>query len=187
MKLISALAPLLLSSLVASKSISFFGSDQQVLGDDLTVPGTSPLMFCSKTDDFILAIEYINLTPNPPEKLVIFQFLQLFQANAHGINRGKTLKVEAAGTFSQDIEEGAYINLQVKYGLIRLINQEADLCEQIKNVDLECPIKKGLTNITKEIELPKEIPKGKYTVLADAYTAKPESKKITCLTTTVEF
>ncbi len=48
--------------------------------------------------------------------------------------------------------------LQVKYGLIRLINQEADLCEQIKSVGLECPLKKGQTNFTKDVEIPKEIP-----------------------------
>ena len=48
--------------------------------------------------------------------------------------------------------------LQVKYGLIRLVNTKADLCEQVKNVDMECPIKKGKTKITKEVDLPNEIP-----------------------------
>lgn len=71
---------------------------------------------------------------------------------------GKNLTVKAAGTFSQDVEEGATVHLQVKWNLVTLINQEADLCEQIKNVDLECPLKKGATNITKLIELPKQIP-----------------------------
>jgi hypothetical protein len=56
------------------------------------------------------------------------------------------------------VEEGAYINLQVKYGLIRLVNTKADLCEQIKNVDLECPLKKGKAILTKTVDLPKEIP-----------------------------
>lgn len=46
----------------------------------------------------------------------------------------------------------------MKWNLVTLLNQEADLCEQIKNVDLECPLKKGYTNITKVIELPKPIP-----------------------------
>lgn len=50
------------------------------------------------------------------------------------------------------------MHLQVKYGLIRLINQDADLCEQVKNVDLECPLKKGDMELTKDIDLPKEIP-----------------------------
>ncbi len=39
-----------------------------------------------------------------------------------------------------------------------MINQKADLCDQIKNVDLECPLKKGETILTKEVDLPKEIP-----------------------------
>lgn len=48
--------------------------------------------------------------------------------------------------------------LQVKYGLIRLVNTETDLCEQVSNVDLACPIKKGTRNITKDVQLPREIP-----------------------------
>lgn len=71
---------------------------------------------------------------------------------------GKNLTIKASGTFSEDVEKGAYVNLQVKYGLIRLINQKADLCDQIKNVDLECPLKKGEAELTKDVELPKEIP-----------------------------
>lgn len=62
------------------------------------------------------------------------------------------------GELSEDVSEGAYIVLQVKYGLIRLVNTEADLCEQVSNVDLTCPIKKGKTTIVKDVELPKEIP-----------------------------
>lgn len=50
------------------------------------------------------------------------------------------------------------MHLQVKYGLIRIINQEADLCDNIKNVDLECPLKKGDMTLTKDVDLPKEIP-----------------------------
>jgi hypothetical protein len=71
---------------------------------------------------------------------------------------GKTLSIEAVGELLEDIEEGAYVVLQVKYGLIRLVNTQANLCEQVSNVDLECPIKKGKTTITKDVELPKEIP-----------------------------
>ena len=62
----------------------------------------------------------------------------------------------------KDVEAGAYVTLQVKYGLIRLVNQRADLCEQVGNVDLECPIKKGKTTITKDVELPSEIPPVSY-------------------------
>ena len=71
---------------------------------------------------------------------------------------GQTLTIEAIGTLKKDIEEGAKVLLQVKYGLIRLVNTEADLCKQVSNVDLECPIKAGPIKLTKDIELPKEIP-----------------------------
>lgn len=82
------------------------------------------------------------------------------------------------------------------------MNTQANLCEQVSNVDLSCPIKKGKTTITKDVELPKEIPpvsfkplqdyvdanpipQGKYTVFADAYTK--DKKKIICLEATVQF
>jgi hypothetical protein len=71
---------------------------------------------------------------------------------------GVTLSIKASGVLSQDVEEGAKVHLQVKYGLIRIINQEADLCENLKNVDLECPLKKGPMVLTKDVDLPKEIP-----------------------------
>lgn len=77
------------------------------------------------------------------------------------------------------------MHLQVKYGLITIIRQDADLCAQVKNVDLECPLKKGELALTKDVELPKQIPPGKYTVLADVKTK--DDKKVTCLTATVEF
>jgi len=168
MKLFAVVAALLFCSLVTTESLPLFGG-QEVLDSytNLSVPGDNPLQFCQDTSESdILIIEHVNLTPNPPQA-------------------GTTLTIEAAGTLTEDVEEGAYVNLQVKYGLIRLINQRADLCEQVKNVDLECPIKKGETALTKDVNLPEEIPPGKYTVLADVYTK--DDRKITCLTATVVF
>jgi hypothetical protein len=46
----------------------------------------------------------------------------------------------------------------VKYGLITLLRTKADLCDQINNVDLECPIKKGKLTITKTVDIPNEVP-----------------------------
>jgi hypothetical protein len=73
-------------------------------------------------------------------------------------DRGSSLTIEAVGTLSEEVGAGAYVVLQVKYGLIRLVNTEADLCDQVSNVDLSCPIKKGKTTIVKDVQLPKEIP-----------------------------
>ncbi|KAK1759290.1 Phosphatidylglycerol/phosphatidylinositol transfer protein [Echria macrotheca] len=145
------------------------GSDGQsvVVEDELDVPGQSPLKFCEadRAND-IITIEQVVLSPNPPQA-------------------GTTLTIEASGYVKETIEDGAYVQLQVKYGYIKLLDTKADLCEQIKNVDLECPIEKGKISIVKDIELPNEIPPGKYTVQADVFTEAGDH--ITCLTATVFF
>ena len=77
------------------------------------------------------------------------------------------------------------MHLQVKYGLITLINQEAQLCDYVKEVDLNCPLKKGDLELGKQVNIPKEVPPGKYTVLADVFTK--DQDKITCLNAQVQF
>jgi len=90
---------------------------------------------------------------------MLFSFhIQDQETQADTRNRGQTLTIDVAGTLKEDIEKGAYVELQVKYGLIRLVSTKADLCEQVSNVDLECPIQKGKAVITKDVDLPKEIP-----------------------------
>lgn len=68
------------------------------------------------------------------------------------------MTISAKGTLLERVEKGATVNLEVKWGLITLIKQTVDLCDEIKNVDLECPLEKGEMILTKEVELPKQIP-----------------------------
>jgi len=131
------------------------------------VPGDNPLEFCAPPDDYLLEIESVDLSPNPPEA-------------------GVTLTIIANGTLTKPIAKGAYVNLQVKYNnIITLIKQTVDLCEQVVNVDLECPLDKGSITIKKDVELPSQIPPGLYTVLADAFTVTDD--RITCLTAKIQF
>ncbi|KAF2475885.1 uncharacterized protein BDR25DRAFT_253502 [Lindgomyces ingoldianus] len=139
---------------------------QITINEEYKVPGDNPLYFCQDPADDILKIEKVDLDPNPPEA-------------------GKTLTIKASGDFKEAVEQGAKVHLQVKYGLITLINQESDLCDVIDNVDLACPLDKGEMTLTKDVSLPKEIPPGKYTVLADVYTK--DEDKITCLTASIAF
>jgi len=162
----SAIAAALLPGVLA-RGLSLFGDQGAIANADLKIPGESPLELCDTNhDDDIVRITSVDLLPNPPEA-------------------GKELVIKAVGTVSETIEAGAYVNLQVKYGLIRLISTKADLCEQVKNVDMDCPIEKGKVSIVKSVDIPREIPPGKYTVLADVYTA--DDRAITCLTATVQF
>lgn len=67
MRPILSLLTLFLSCVAVSTTLSLFGSDQQVLDEDLAVPGDNPLFYCQKTEEDILRIDYVDLTPNPPE------------------------------------------------------------------------------------------------------------------------
>jgi trehalose/maltose hydrolase-like predicted phosphorylase len=73
-------------------------------------------------------------------------------------NRGQTLQITASGELTETIEEGAKVNLVVKWGLITLISQTVELCDQIKEVDMECPLEKGPMTLKKEVKLPSVIP-----------------------------
>lgn len=78
-------------------------------------------------------------------------------APIENMSSGATLTIEAKGNFTEEVGDGAYIRLTVKYGLITLLHSTADLCEQMKNVDEDCPLA-GEKTVTKEVSLPKTIP-----------------------------
>ncbi|KAF8416173.1 phosphatidylglycerol/phosphatidylinositol transfer protein [Tirmania nivea] len=161
----------LLAALSTTASAATIGQfwDQSPLGVSGTgsrVPGQSPLMFCGPTDKDILEIKYVDISPNPPKP-------------------GVTLLIKASGTLKEPIEKGAYVVIEVKYGYIKLVHQNIDICEHAGEVDLECPVKPGEIIMQKEIELPKAIPPGKYHVMADVYTK--DDVPITCLLADVFF
>lgn len=130
------------------------------------VPGNAPIVQCEALNAQILDLQEVIIDPSPPVK-------------------GQNLTFSATGFLSEDIEDGAYVDVDVRFGFIRLIHQTYDLCEQVENVDLECPIKKGKQVITKLVEIPAEVPPGKYVVNARAFDKN--DVLITCLTATVEF
>ncbi|KAK7680113.1 Phosphatidylglycerol/phosphatidylinositol transfer protein [Cerrena zonata] len=130
------------------------------------VPGGSPIVQCDATAPQLLDLQKVEIIPNPPQKGANFSFT-------------------AEGILAEDVEDGAYVEVDVRYGYIRLIHQTFDLCEEITKVDLECPIEKGKQVITKEVEIPNEVPPGRYIVNAKAYTK--DDVFITCLSATVDF
>ncbi|KAK6200219.1 Phosphatidylglycerol/phosphatidylinositol transfer protein [Scheffersomyces amazonensis] len=134
--------------------------------DEKPVPGDSPIVQCDASQPQILSLQKVIIDPNPP-------------------TRGQNLTFVATGFLEKDIEEGAYVEVDVRYGFIKLIHQTFDLCEEITKVDLECPIAKGPQVISKDVAIPNEVPPGKYIVNARAYTKDDEF--ITCLSATIEF
>ncbi|KAG9198326.1 Phosphatidylglycerol/phosphatidylinositol transfer protein [Epicoccum nigrum] len=140
--------------------------NQVTVKEEFKVPGDNPLYFCADPVDYILQIDKVDLDPNPPKP-------------------GEKLSIKASGDFKEEVGEGSKMHLQVKYGLITLINQERDACDTIEQADLKCPLKKGELSMTKDVDLPAQIPPGTYTVLADVYTK--DGDKITCLTAKIAF
>lgn len=66
MKRVTVLLPLLLPALAASKSLSVGKQEALIVDGSLDVPGANPLVFCQDPSDDILAIQHVNLAPNPP-------------------------------------------------------------------------------------------------------------------------
>ncbi|CAN9100574.1 unnamed protein product [Alternaria alternata] len=146
-----------LSAVSVSASPSWMGGDQVTIQEEYKVPGDNPLYFCGDPANDLLKIEKVDLSPNPPKP-------------------GETLSIKATGDFKEEVGEGFTMHLQVKM---------QDGCETIKKGDLECPLKKGEMSLTKDVDLPREIPPGQYTVLADVLTK--DGDKITCLTAKIAF
>lgn len=130
------------------------------------IPGGSPLELCDATDRQLLTINSLEISPNPPQ-------------------RGQNLTIVGDGILAMDVEDGAYVDVTVNYGYIKLIQQTYDLCEELPEVGMECPLEAGEYDLIKAVELPSQIPPGKYTVIARAYTKDDEL--ITCLTGSIEF
>ncbi|KAF0488277.1 ML domain-containing protein [Gigaspora margarita] len=135
---------------------------------------TFPTTFDSKTiqdcgsgnPEYILQISYLEINPDPPQK-------------------GQQLSISAKGYLSEEVGEGSYIDLTVKLGLIKLLHQRLDLCEQVEKVDKKCPLEEGEQTLEHTVTLPREIPPGKYIV--DVYVKTPDHRPIACFKATAFF
>jgi len=165
----TAVATMIAAVLARSSQVSLpFDTTSIAISEEATkpVPGSSPVLVCDIDAAQILDIKYLKIDPNPPVK-------------------GESLYIEAEGVLSDTIYEGSFVEVEVRYGFIRLVKETIDLCEQMEKAEKSCPIEKGVIKFSKSVDLPSEIPPGKYNVIARAYTE--DYTEITCLTAQVEF
>merc|ERR1712093_399068 len=136
-----------------ARSVSKIGSS----GNNDGVHTTASWQFtdCGDIDDAI-EIKSLRVSPDPPEP-------------------GKKMTIYADGLAKQRITEGAYADVVVKLGLIKLISKRFDICDELRsaNASLQCPIEAGAHEIVQSVDLPKEIPKAKFVVQAQAFTQPP--------------
>ena len=135
-------------------------------GYEKPIPGDSPVNVCDLDQPKLVEIYHLDIAPNPPQK-------------------GKNVTIYAEGIVKKTIKEGAYVDVEVRYGYIKLLQQTFDLCEQSKSVGIECPIEEGKVTLNSSAAIPIEVPPGKYSVAARAYTVDDEP--ITCLSATGLF
>ncbi|TFK91690.1 hypothetical protein K466DRAFT_595899 [Polyporus arcularius HHB13444] len=107
---------------------------------------------CS-TDSHIVHVKSIDVSPDPPE-------------------RGQDLTITVVGVADEQVEEGAYADVTVKAGVIKLLHKEFDLCEEARNANasIQCPIEKGTHKVVQTVTLPKEIPPAQFKVEIRGYT-----------------
>ncbi|QRW12040.1 Tyrosine-protein kinase [Ceratobasidium sp. AG-Ba] len=142
---------------------------------DLVLNGESPISVntrwtwedCGAPED-IVHIKSIEVSPDPPQP-------------------GKDLTVIVNGIADENIEEGAYADVTVKLGLIKLLQKQFDICEEARNANatIQCPIAAGEHKVVQTVALPKEIPRAKFNVLAQGYSADDED--LMCVKITIDF
>ncbi|KAF9998689.1 Phosphatidylglycerol/phosphatidylinositol transfer protein [Modicella reniformis] len=124
------------------------------------------------TNPVLLKVEYVNIDPNPPRK-------------------GQPLTIDGGGYLQEDIVEGAEIEVVVKLGLIKLLTKRFNFCEESVKVGKPCPIVAGKQSLKTSVDLPREIPPGKFTAnIKVTNPKKSESepgKIVTCLIAKAQF
>ncbi|ORX89774.1 hypothetical protein K493DRAFT_318434 [Basidiobolus meristosporus CBS 931.73] len=138
---------------------------QQLYDNPLGKPLGNSLFDCGAPTD-LLRIEHVKLSPDPPRK-------------------GQVLRIEGSGVFTDEVGEGSYTTIFVKYGRIRILQMKIDTCKEIKQIGEECPLGPGPQNIDVEVELPKEIPPGSYTAHAQVFTK--DGRQVACINGLVRF
>ncbi|KAF8481171.1 ML domain-containing protein [Russula ochroleuca] len=100
---------------------------------------------------------------------------------------GQNLTVIVEASAQEEIEEGAYADVVVKLGLIKLLQKEFDLCQEARNAetDVQCPVDKGHYVVEHTVALPNEIPRAKFTISARGYTVDDDD--LFCVDLKVDF
>ncbi|KAL1917658.1 uncharacterized protein VTP21DRAFT_4051 [Calcarisporiella thermophila] len=120
---------------------------------------------CGRSGD-IFKFESASITPNPPRE-------------------GEEVTLKTKGTLSEQVEVGATIEVEIKYGPIVVKRLKNDFCEELKKANKTCPLAKGPQELIVSTQLPNDIPSGTYTLTGKIATK--DKRPIACLTGTAEF
>ncbi|EJD48124.1 hypothetical protein AURDEDRAFT_113020 [Auricularia subglabra TFB-10046 SS5] len=117
------------------------------------------------TDDDAFKLDSIVAEPYPPRA-------------------GENVTVTASGTVYRTIDEGAYVVVTVKLGLVKVVTQRVDICQQLRESsdDVQCPVEPGEYNVETVVPIPGVAPMGKYKIETRGYSADGlDEPDLTCV------
>ncbi|KAF7318692.1 ML domain-containing protein [Mycena chlorophos] len=119
-------------------------------------------------DTDMVQLESFRISPDPPVP-------------------GQNLTVNVVGIAREPIKNGAYADVTVKLGLVKLPPKRFDVCEEAKNAkaEIQCPVEPGRYEVEQTVTLPKEIPPAKFVVTVRGYGA--EDQDMLCLDLVADF
>ncbi|KAH9968972.1 ML domain-containing protein [Russula dissimulans] len=151
---LSLLKILLLSLFAATNANPLLSQQQPIANPDSPVHTTDGWDWknCGFSDDLV-DIKSITVFPDPPKP-------------------GKDLTVTVHATTEERVDEGAYADVLVKLGVVKILTKRFDICEEARqaNTSIQCPVNPGDYTVTQTVTLPREIPRAKFTVQAHGYT-----------------
>lgn len=111
----------------------------------------------NRDSDNPLVIGVIEVTPDPPQ-------------------RGKDLSARITGNLVRVLGDGAYVDITVKFGLIKLHSERKALADLLNEWGGALPQETGLftLELSNSKVLEKEFPGGKYKVILRGYTKADE-------------
>ncbi len=95
----------------------------------------------------------------------------------------RDIKVLVKGTVNATIEEGAYVEVVVKIGHLKLFQHRYDLCEELqaKNHTVQCPIEPGNVTVEYDVHLENHLIMVCSPLLTRRGGSKVESSDLTLL------
>jgi hypothetical protein len=104
-----------------------------------TISSQQTFNSCGNSEDSF-HFQMLEVTPDPPKT-------------------ASQLQVHVKGYLKETIAPGSYALVQVKIGLIKLIDAKFDVCEELPKINMTCPIQPGEQDILRVADIPREVPK----------------------------
>ncbi|KAL1703005.1 ML domain-containing protein [Schizophyllum commune] len=100
---------------------------------------------------------------------------------------GQQLTMTVEADVQETIQEGAYADVTVKVGLIKLLQKRFDICEEARNANatVQCPVERGEHTVVQTVQLPREIPPAMFKIDVLAWTHEDED--MACAKFEVDF